>query len=259
MKQHTQQQILLLAAATLLTFSMGTANAMSRGKPVETTPAPTPAPTPPVTTPAPTPTPKPPVVTPAPTPTPTPAPVVDTTDAVPLWEAKISGSRDWTNHLYSEMDRLGQDLLDVIPADAGTFCPNYKNLSYNDRKKYWVYIMSVMTKFESSFNTNTKYTEDFNDSAGNKVVSRGLLQISIESANGYDCELGNANDLHNPLKNLSCGVRILDRWVGRDGRIAGKVDSKWRGGARYWAVMREADKTSYKTIVSSSKALKMCK
>ncbi|WP_409479507.1 hypothetical protein [Pseudobdellovibrio sp. HCB154] len=263
----TQTAIITLLAATILvTFNMNTAHAMGRGKPVEqepkptpkppTTPAPTPAPTPKPPTPAPTPTPTP---TPAPAPTPTPAPGADTSDAVPMWEAKVSGSREWSNHLYSELDRLGQDLLDVIPADAATFCPNYKNLTYNERKRYWIYIMSVMTKFESSFNTNTTYTEDFTDSSGKKVISRGLLQISIESANGYDCELSNAQDLHNPLKNLSCGVRILDRWVGRDGRIAGKVDSKWRGGARYWAVLREGDKTSYKTILSSSKNLKMCK
>ena len=262
MKQHTTAILFAVTVTTLLTFSMSTANAMGRGKPVEpkptpkppvVTPAPTPKPPTPAPTPTPTPTPKP------PTPAPTPAPGADTSDAVPMWEAKVSGSRDWSNHLYSELDRLGQDLLDVIPADAATFCPNYKNLTYNERKKYWVFIMSVMAKFESGFKTDTSYTEDFTDSSGKKVISRGLLQLSIESARGYDCELGNAQELHNPLKNLSCGVRILDRWVGRDGRIGGKIDGKWRGGARYWSVMRAGDKTSYKTIVSSSKNLKMCK
>lgn len=254
MKQQTQQIILVVAAALLTNLS--TANALSRGKPIDINPTPTP-PKPPVVAPTPTP-PKPPVVvTPAPAPVPTP--VVDTSDARPLWESQVSGSRDWSNHLYAEMDRLGQDLLDVVPADAATFCPNYKNLSYNDRKKYWVFIMSVMAKFESGFKTNSSYTEDFTDSRGNNVISRGLLQLSIESAKGYDCELASAQDLHNPLKNLSCGVRILDRWVGRDGRIGGKINSQWRGGARYWSVMREGDKTSYKTIVSSGRALKMCK
>lgn len=245
------QTVILSVAAILVTFNMSTANAMGRGKPVE---EPKPTPKPPVTTPAPTP--KPPVVTPTPTPAPAP---VDTSDATPLWESKINGSRDWSNHLYSELDRIGQDLLDVIPADSATFCPNYKNLSYESRKRYWIYIISAMTKFESGFDTNTKYTEDFDDSTGNAVISRGLLQISIESSKGYDCGLANAQELHDPFKNLSCGVRILDRWVGRDGRIGGKVDAKWRGGARYWSVLREGDKTSYKSIVSWSKALKMCK
>lgn len=256
MKKYTQHILFVISALALLTFSMNTAHAMSRGKPAdEVKPTPAPAPKPPVATPTPAPAPAP---APRP-PAPAPQPGADTSDATPLWEAKVSGSRDWSNHLYSEMDRLGQDLLDVVPADSATFCPNYKNLSYDERKKYWVYVMSVMTKFESSFKPNTSYTEDFNDSSGRKVISRGLLQISIESAKGYDCEVRDAQELHDPFKNLSCAVRILDRWVGRDGRIAGKVDSKWRGGARYWAVMREADKTSYKTILSSSRALKMCK
>jgi hypothetical protein len=243
--------IALLLFVTLITtfFHIESVQAMSRGKPVEEPPKPKPP-----VTPAPTPT-------PAPNPPPSnPAPPsnVDTSDATPLWEAQVKGSREWTNHLHSELDRLGQDLLDVIPADRSLFCPGYSKLSYQDRKKYWIYMMSAMVKFESGFNTNTSYKEDFNDSSGKAVVSRGLLQISIESARGYDCELTDAQQLHDPFKNLSCGVRILDRWVGRDGRIAGKVDSKWRGGARYWSVLREGDKTSYKSILTWSKKLKMC-
>jgi hypothetical protein len=253
MRKHTS--IITLVASILLTLSMNQANAMGRGKPAEPTPAPAPKP--------PAPVPKPPAPVPAPTPVPTPAPVpapvVNTSDATPLWEGKVAGSRDWSNHLYSELDRLGQDLLDVIPADTATFCPKYKNLNYEQRKKYWIYIISAMAKFESGFKTDTSYTEDFNDSSGANVVSRGLLQISIESSKGYDCGMATAKELHDPLKNLSCGVRILDRWVGRDGRIGGKIDSKWRGGARYWSVLREGDKTSYKSIVSWSKNLKMCK
>lgn len=232
-----KQSTLFLLLACFVTFNLNCAMAMSRGKPVAEE--------------QPKPSPKPPSSQP-------PPPASDSADAVPLWESKVQGSRDWSNHLYSELDRLGQDLLDVIPADARTFCPNYRNLSYNDRKKYWIYIISAMTKFESGFNTNTKYKEDFNDSSGRPVVSRGLLQISIESSKGYDCGMVDAQELHDPFKNLSCGVRILDRWVGRDGRIAGKVDSKWRGGARYWSVLRAGDKTSYKSILSWSNKLKMC-
>lgn len=238
-----QTFIMTLVASILLTLSVNQANAMGRGKPVEPTPAPTPAPKPPA---------------PLPTPTPAPAPVSDTSDATPLWEGKVKGSREWTNHVYSELDRLGQDLLDVIPADTATFCPKYRNLNYEQRKKYWIYLISAMARFESGFKTDTSYTENFNDSSGSNVISRGLLQISIESSRGYDCGLTSAQQLHDPFKNLSCGVRILDRWVGRDGRIAGKVDSKWRGGARYWSVLREGDKTSYKSIVSWSRNLKMC-
>jgi len=204
----------------------------------------------------PTPTPS---ATVTPTPTPTPIPETVLKEVTPLWEAKVSQGKDWTSYVNQQLDVLGKDLLDVIPADRTMFCPKYSNLSYAQRKQYWTFLISSMVRFESDFNTNSKYTESFNDSNGNKVVSRGLLQISIESGNAYGCGLKTAQDLHDPHQNLSCGIRILNRWVARDGRIAGKVSGSWRGGARYWAVLREGDKTSYQSIVKWSKDLSLCK
>lgn len=179
-------------------------------------------------------------------------------DAVPLWEAKVSDGKEWTAHVNKALDSLGQTLLDVVPADRSLFCPKYANLSYAQRKQYWAFILSAMVRFESNFKTETSYTEGFDDSNGNAVVSRGLLQISIESGNAYGCGFKTTKDLHDPYQNLSCGIRILDRWVGRDGRIAGKVDSQWRGGARYWSVLRAGDKTSYQSILKWSQELSFC-
>ncbi|MDG0815082.1 transglycosylase SLT domain-containing protein [Bdellovibrio svalbardensis] len=199
------------------------------------------------------------------TPTPAPSPVPPssgtggtTLEVAPLWEAKISGSKTWTDHVNNELDRLGKNLLDVIPADKNTFCPKYDKLSYAQRKQYWAFLISSMVKFESNFNTNTSYTESFADSNGNRVVSRGLLQISIESGNAYGCGFKTTKDLHDPLQNLSCGIRILDRWIGRDGRIAGNVGG-WKGGSRYWSVLRTSNSTPYNSIVNGSKNLAMCK
>jgi len=198
---------------------------------------------------------------PEPTPNPSVPPIVEAgpKDVTPLWEAKIRNSKEWSDYVYLKLDTLGKDLLDVVPADRSLFCPRYSKMSYAQRKQYWTFMISAMTRFESNFNTNTKYTESFTDSNGKKVISRGLLQISIESGRGYDCDLRTAQDLHDPYKNLACGIRILNRWVSRDGRIAGKVSSKWRGGARYWAVLRAGDKTSYKSILKWSQNLSICK
>ncbi len=179
-------------------------------------------------------------------------------EAIPMWEAHVKGSHEWTKHLSIELDRIGTNIIDVIPSDGSTFCPNYKNLSIQNRKDFWIYLISVMTKFESNFNPNSTYKENFKDRNGQYVISRGLLQISIESGNSYDCQLKNAKELHNPLINLSCGIRILDRWLAHDGRIAGKVNSKWQGGARYWSVLRAGNKESYRTIVQSTHNLKIC-
>lgn len=180
-------------------------------------------------------------------------------NVIPLWENHTSQGKAWTEFVNRELDLNGQNLLDVIPADQNLFCANYSNLSEQQRKAYWVFLISSMVRFESNFNPAVSYTEGFDDAQGNAVVSRGLLQLSIESGNSYGCQFKSAQEVHDPLKNLSCGVKILDRWLSRDGRIAGKVSSKWRGGARYWSVLREGDKTSYKSILSWSQNLSICK
>ena len=177
----------------------------------------------------------------------------------PLWEDKRAEGKEWTEHVERELEILGQDLLDVIPADQTTFCPRYSSLSYAQRKQYWTFLISSMVRFESNFKPEVAYTENFNDSNGRKVVSRGLLQISIESGNAYGCGFKTTQDLHDPKKNLSCGIRILNRWLGRDGRIAGKVSGSWRGGARYWSVLRSSNSTPYNSISSWSRGLSICK
>lgn len=171
----------------------------------------------------------------------------------------MADGKSWTDHVDRELEVLGEDLLDVIPADASLFCPKYKKLSYAQRKHYWAFLISSMVRFESNFDPKLSFKESFNDSQGKPVISRGLLQISIESGNAYGCGFKTTQDLHDPKKNLSCGIRILNRWLGRDGRIAGKVGGAWKGGARYWSVLRAGDKTSYKSIVAWSKDLSICK
>ncbi len=170
-------------------------------------------------------------------PGPTPAPELKPEPA--RWEAVAAGSRAWTEFVYEQLDVYGPALLDKTPSDIEQFCPAYKTLSRSIRKNFWVYLLSSITQFESNFNPAVQYTEDFTDSTGARVVSRGLLQLSIESARAYGCDLPSALDLHDPEKNLLCGLRILNRWVGEDGLIRGTTSAgSWRGGARYWSVLR---------------------
>lgn len=175
----------------------------------------------------------------------------------PLWEKVRSEGKSWTAHVTNSMENLGQDLLDVIPKDAATFCPKYANLNYTERKAFWTYLMSAMVRYESNFKPETSYTEDFKDSSGRYIVSRGLLQISLESSKGYACGFKTQSEIHDPLRNLDCGIRILDRWLGRDGRIAGKVGSSWQGGARYWSVLRSSS-GSYNYIVKLMQTYSPC-
>jgi len=179
-------------------------------------------------------------------------------EVIPLWETKVSKGKEWTTHVNQQLDSIGTDLLVSDPQDSNLFCPKYDKLSEGQRKQYWAYILSMMVKFESGFNTNAKLTEKFTDYQGRKVISRGLLQISIESSHSYDCGMRSFQDLHDPYKNLTCGIRILNRWVKHDRRIAGKVSKSWRGGARYWAVLRSIG-SPYKSILKASQKLSFCK
>lgn len=204
------------------------------------------------TQPNPTPTP---VTTPRPVPTPVRTP---TSSVIPLWESKHIDGREWTAHVLNKLDTLGKDLLTVYPADYGTFCPGYERLSYSERKWFWTYLISAMVKYESGFKPESYYKESFFDNDGNPVISRGLLQISIESSRSYDCGFASESALHDPYQNLSCGIRILNYWMIRDRRVAGRIDSKWRGGARYWSVLRTAS-NSYLPIVTLTKSISICK
>lgn len=179
-------------------------------------------------------------------------------EAIPLWERKSLNHRSWSDHVYEQLPDLGPDLLKANPLDAKIFCPNFANLSESERKQFWAFFISSMAKFESDFDPKEAYTEGFKDNKGRYVVSRGLLQISIESSQSYRCGFKSSVEMHSPTRNLSCGIRILNHWMKRDNRIASKLGLGWRGGARYWSVLRAGKKTSYQSIVKWSNALPFC-
>lgn len=143
---------------------------------------------------------------------------------------------EWTQITLDALDKYGQDLLKAEPTDAVKYCPKFKSV---DRKQFYLGLISQLAKFESSFNTQEKYTEDFNDAKDKPVVSRGLLQISEESGRSYGCPIQSGNDLHNSATNLECGIRILNRWIPKDGVIQGGQPGAWKGAARYWSPFRK--------------------
>jgi len=140
------------------------------------------------------------------------------------------------------------------PADVAQFCPKYSGLSLEQKKMFWIYLVSSIAELESGFKTTATYKENFNDSSGHKVISRGLLQISLESGNDYGCGIKNGEALFNSQVNLNCGVRILNHWIDKDGRIAGKGGGHWLGAARYWAPFR----TKLSKIKGWTKSIPFC-
>lgn len=154
------------------------------------------------------------------------------------WDDKDDG-RAWTKITIRGLERFGVALLtgDNVE-DAEMWCPRYRKLDLQDRARFWVRLISAMAMKESSFKEGLNYTESFNDSTNTRVISRGLLQISRESAKAYGCKIEQGTDLLEADYNLPCGVKILNRWIARDSRIGSGQVKNWKGGARYWSVLR---------------------
>ena len=150
----------------------------------------------------------------------------------------------WTQMALAAVDQVGSELWapGFIPSDIQAYCPAYANKAVGDRKLFWVGLISSLAKFESNFDPAVTYQESFNDAQGRPVISRGLLQISMESANGYGCGITQATQLHDPRTNLSCGVRIMNRQVPRHRVIAAQRQGRWLGAASYWSPFRREDR-----------------
>lgn len=159
--------------------------------------------------------------------------------AVAAWDGRPEAA-EWTEIVLRELGASGPELLATEIADADVLCPAYPGLTAAERKLFYLGLLSRMAQFESGFDPATRFTESFADSTGARVVSRGLLQLSIESARGYPgCAPWTAEALHDPAINLHCGVVILNRLVARDRVVGALRDGGWRGGAAYWSVLRQ--------------------
>lgn len=157
------------------------------------------------------------------------------------WDARPDG-RQWTTIANLALDQLAPQLTGVMPTDIDAFCPGYRTASPANRRAFYVALLSEIAREESNFDPAVTFTETIVDAQGRRVVSRGLLQLSQESANGYGCEISQAAQLHDPATNIQCGVRILARWLERDQLVAGYQSGAWRGASRYWAVFRDRNK-----------------
>lgn len=180
----------------------------------------------------------------------------------PWWSTPGNSSPEhdaWSLHVLSALSRFAGPSLMAEPLDQQAYCPRWAELSISDRKGFYLAMISAMAKFESGFDPKTEYRENFKDQDGNWVISRGLLQLSVESANGYGCKV-TSNALHDPKTNLTCALIIINRWVSKDGFFGsstGADERQHRGGARYWAVLRNTSPSKQK-ILDFLKTQKMC-
>lgn len=114
--------------------------------------------------------------------------------------------------------------------------------------------LSIIAKRESGFNPKARYEESFKDRNGNPVISRGLFQLSIESANqrAYLCNIQNHRELYDAKINITCAVKIAHFWLNKDKafftqKTSSRKSSDHLGFSRYWSVARPQSK-SFKEV-----------
>ena len=170
----------------------------------------------------------------------------------------IPQSKQWDEIVLNALDLYGQGmLLTKSVKDGKQFCANFDKLSIAEKKEFYLMLISSMARYESGFKPSSQYKESFKDDHGENIISRGLLQISKGSSQYYGCGITDAQMLHDPKMNLECGVKILNKWIVKDGCVACRTD-KWLGGARYWSVLRET-RSPFLKIQNKTKSLNICK
>ena len=168
------------------------------------------------------------------------------------WHEMHDDYRAWTAHLVKEIS--ASNLAKQNPTDAKEICHGFERA---DKVEFYAQLLSVMVRRESGFKPEEEYKEDFKGQDGEYIISRGLLQISQESANSYGCGIKEPSMLHNAKINLTCGVKILSRWVERDQLVMG-LKGKNLGCGRYWSVCRQTS-NSYQKIREYMRGLAICK
>jgi len=153
----------------------------------------------------------------------------------------------WKNDTWSQMvyDNIPDSMVAVVPKDIETYCKNYTELNTDQRKRFYVMLFSCLAKFESGFNPKTAFIEAFYDAKGRNVVSAGLFQVSVESANSsrYGNKIKTTEQLFDPLTNIKVMISIVNYWMLKKKRIAVDI-APWSDGAlsAYWSVFRKAER-----------------
>ncbi len=185
----------------------------------------------------------------------------------PLWEeVRPNEGATWTQFAAKMVLTEAPDLMKGT-ADVQMFCPSYARLSTDDKVNFWVYLISAVVKYESAFSPTSRMRETglgTDTVTGQHVYSEGLLQLSYQDGQNYafcnefdwrrDKDL-NPTDPHktilDPIKNLRCGIRILNKVIGRHNLIA--FDS-----GHYWSTLMPKHSPEH-SIRALTSAISICK
>ena len=159
------------------------------------------------------------------------------------WDSAAKAA-EWTAEALAQVAEHDAELTDLIPKDIDVYCPGYAQASPQDRRAFWVSIISATAKYESGFNAkalglNGRYV--------------GLMQISLATARHSGCEAKTTASLKDGTANLSCAIKIIAPRVAADGMVAGDGN---KGIARDWGPWAKARTRA--TIAKWTRAQEYC-
>lgn len=134
----------------------------------------------------------------------------------------------WTTVALKEAEAHDEALAHLVPTDIDTWCPGYRNADLDDRRAFWVGILSSLAKYESTWNPAAS-------GGGGRWI--GLTQIDPRSARWFGCAATTVEELKDGAANLACALKIASVQVPKDNMVAG--DGR-QGLGRDWAPFRKA-------------------
>ena len=166
-------------------------------------------------------------------------------EVVTRWDHRPEAAR-WTRANFAALETDGRVLIESVPQDIETFCPNYAAADEAGRKAFWTGLFSGLAGYESTWRP---------DAAGAGGRYRGLLQIWPTSARYYGCDLSHPKGLYDGPTNLRCATRIAAQAVARDKVVVGGPGN-WGGVAKDWPPLRNARKRA--DIAEFTRSLPAC-
>jgi hypothetical protein len=186
----------------------------------------------------------------------------------PAWENSRPEARDWSLFVAKFVRESTPQLLEGS-ADITELCPDYNRLDERNRAAFWAHFISAVAYYESGWRTTTRFHESsmgIDPITDQPVYSEGLLQLSYQDVRAYPfCnEFNWSSDrrlaptdprktIFHPLKNLRCGLLIMNRQLERRNRIL--LES-----GVYWAVLKIGGRfNKIPQIQSTTRKLPICK
>ncbi len=134
----------------------------------------------------------------------------DAEPTVMRW-AHVPGHEAWEAASFAALDTHAAILPTIVPDDIDEWCPAYTDNDLEERREFWVGLMSTLARHESTWNPTV---------VGGGGRWFGLVQISPATARFYQCEATSGQALLDGADNVSCAYRIWATTVPRDNMVS---------------------------------------